>query len=82
MLEISKDTKNWIIIYFVANDLPIYKNLQELCLHVLKTSQADSLFQEGIENPSFILFAAGSQAANFEGGDQVKTIAPKYSEEF
>lgn len=68
MLDNPKDTKSWIMIYAVANDLPIYEDLQKLCIDVLKTSTVDSLFQEGIENPAFILFAASSQVANF--GDE------------
>jgi len=68
MLDNPKNTKSWIMIYAVANDLAIYVDLRELCLDVLKNSTADSLFQDEIENPAFILFAAASQVANF--GDE------------
>jgi hypothetical protein len=82
MLENPKDTKNWIMIYAVANDLPIYKDLQELCLDVLKTSTADSLFQEGIENPAFVLFAAACQAANFGDRNLTANFQEKVLETF
>jgi len=68
MFDKPKDTKSWIMIYAVANDLAIYDDLRELCLDVLKNSTADSLFPDEIENPAFILFAAASQIAN--SGDE------------
>jgi hypothetical protein len=64
------------MIYAVANDLAIYDDLRELCLDVLKNSTADSLFQDDIENPAFILFAAASQAANF-GDEELRIIFVK-----
>lgn len=68
LLDNPKDTKSWIMIYAIVKDLPIYDDLRGLCLDVLKNSTADALFQNEIENPAFILFAAASQVANF--GDE------------
>jgi hypothetical protein len=82
MLENPKDTKNWMMVYSVANDLPIYNDLQKLCLDALKITTVDSLFQEGVENPAFILFAAASQAANFGDEDLTSDFREKVLEMF
>ena len=72
MINNPQDAKSWIMIYAVANDLPIYDDLSQMCFDVLKNSTADSLFQDEIENPAFILFAAASQVANF-GSEKLRT---------
>jgi hypothetical protein len=68
MIDDSKDAKNWVLVYAVINDLPIYEELQELCVNALKTLSQNFQLANEIENKDFVLFAAASQVVNF--GDE------------
>ncbi len=74
MKDDPKESKNWIMVYAIANDLPVHEDLQELCLNALETLSRNSSLPEAVENPGFILFAAASQVANFGGEDLRKVF--------
>ena len=64
LAENPKDTKNWVWIYAIAGDLPLYQKLRKLCLQALKAFKLEHLNQPETENPEFILFAVANQVAN------------------
>lgn len=64
--ENPQQPKNWGIINAITNDLPIYQNLQNLCLEAIKNFKLEHLDQPGVENPEFILFAIVSQIATID----------------
>jgi hypothetical protein len=72
MINDPNEAKGWIMVYAIITDLPIYEDLRDLCFSVLKAATTDSLYQNDIGNPVFILFAATSQVANF-GNENLRT---------
>lgn len=65
LLEKPEDIKAWLIVFLITNDLPIHDDLKHLCRKTLKAFQTDKI-DLGIDNPSFLLFAAAEQVSQFD----------------
>jgi hypothetical protein len=65
MNDNPKESKDWVMVYAIANDLPIYEESREVCLNVLKNLSQNSFLPEDVEDPGFIFFAAANQVINF-----------------
>lgn len=65
--ELIKDpekVKVWILVYLIGNDLPVDADLRKLARRALRNFSYYALFQEEIDDPSFILSVACSQVSN------------------
>lgn len=64
MKDNPKESKNWVMVHAIANDLPVYEESRVICLNVLKPLSQNSSLPKDVENPGFIFFAAASQVTN------------------
>ncbi|HRH43557.1 MAG TPA: hypothetical protein PKY82_18150 [Pyrinomonadaceae bacterium] len=61
LINTPEDLKPWVMIYLIAEDLPIYLEWQKLLSKALRKFDPKALFQLDVANPSYLLLGATDQ---------------------
>lgn len=65
-VENPADARPWLMVFLMANGLPVYEELRPVCREALDAFQTVGLIDQEKDNPSFLVFAAAEQVGHFD----------------
>lgn len=69
LIKKPEELKPWMLIYLIADDLPLYPELKELLVDAITKFDPTKIFEQEVEIPTYLLLGAAEQITHLKNED-------------